>query len=190
MENCSLIGRWGSITRQRGELMEQSKRIIVSARARKAKATSWLPADQKCTCSDQVLRGTYIIWSSGWGPDLQNTPGKFVPFNSVARVTYDGKGGGEGFIVGNVGGTALKATLTETYKVNPDCTVNDELTADVELPAGYPPLQIKTSQFLIIDTDGQEGVAVAVSPDISNPLLPAPQIVSSTMKRIKCNWLK
>jgi hypothetical protein len=154
-------------------------------------ATSWLMADQpRCTCSDEVLRGTYIIWSSGWGPDLQNTPGKFVPFNSVARVTYDGKGGGEGFIVGNVGGTALKATLVESYKVNPDCTVDDELTADAVLPPGYPPIQIKSRQFILIDTDGQEGVAIAVSADLSNPMLPAPQIVSSTMKRIKCHWLK
>ena len=135
-------------------------------------------------CSNQVLRGIYAISSSGWGPDLYQTPDKLVYFTSVAQVTYDGNGKGEGFIVANIGGVAMRATLSENYNVNPDCTVNDELTADAVLPPGFPPIQFKNWQFLIMNPDGTEGVAMAVTPDLTNPMLPAPQIVSSTIRRI------
>ena len=77
--------------------------------------------------SDWDLRGTYTAAGSGWinlakevDPGL---PAGYSPQAFVQAFTFDGKGGGSGWISSNLGGVQFNAEVKWTYSMQPDCSV-------------------------------------------------------------------
>ena len=73
------------------------------------------------------LRGTYTFWGNGW-MDLSKTfdkslPAGYSPLAFVQAFTFDGKGGGTGWISGNAGGVQFDAQMKWTYDLQADCSI-------------------------------------------------------------------
>ena len=78
------------------------------------------------------LRGTWTMTGSGY-IDLSQLvtgnpaglPSGMIPMTWVGAHTYDGAGGGSGWVIMNAGGAQINAQLNPiTYAVNADCSVN------------------------------------------------------------------
>ena len=76
-------------------------------------------ADDK-GCSNATLKGTFAFTANGFFSPPP--PAGAVPVAEVGTQTFDGNGGTTGAATLSQGGTILKATVTGTYSVNPDCT--------------------------------------------------------------------
>jgi hypothetical protein len=73
------------------------------------------------------LRGTYTVAGIGW-IDLskevdKSLPAGYSPTAFVQAFTYDGKGGGTGWISANLGGVQFSAPVKWTYAMQADCSV-------------------------------------------------------------------
>ena len=78
------------------------------------------------------LRGTWTMTGSGYIDLSKLVPGNpaglpsgMIPMTWVGAHTYDGAGGGSGWVIMNAGGAQINAQLNPiTYAVNADCSVN------------------------------------------------------------------
>jgi len=107
---------------------------------------------QNCSSlSDYDVRGTYTVSGSGWIdlskflagiPGLPSLPTGFIPQSWVAAVTWNGAGGGAGWVSLNGGGNQMSAQLVGMkYSLKPDCTVQMTFSMKInELPPNAPPL--------------------------------------------------
>jgi len=90
-------------------------------------AISSIARAQDCRWTTRDLRGTYAMSGSGW-IDLSklaaNLPPGSVPMSWVGTHTWDGKGGGSGWVAVNAGGIPMSIQLVGlTYSVQADCSV-------------------------------------------------------------------
>ena len=107
---------------------------------------------QNCSSlSDYDVRGTYTVSGSGWIdltkflagiPGLPPLPTGFVPTSWVAAVTWNGSGGGGGWVSISGGGNQMSAQLVGLkYSVKPDCSAQMTFSMKVnELPPNVPAL--------------------------------------------------
>ena len=83
--------------------------------------------------SNYDLRGTYTMSGSGYVdlsmffqgvPGLPPLPTGYVPMSWVGAHTYDGAGGGTGWVTFVAAGTQMTAKLTDMkYSIKPDCSL-------------------------------------------------------------------
>ncbi|MBI1789404.1 MAG: hypothetical protein HYR60_17860 [Acidobacteria bacterium] len=89
-----------------------------------------LPRAQAQDCSDWSnfdIRGTYAMSGSGW-IDLSKLvpalPAGTIPMAWVGAVSYNGRGGGAGWVALNAGGVQMAIELVNlAYQVKADCSV-------------------------------------------------------------------
>jgi hypothetical protein len=98
-----------------------------------------LPAVKAQDCSNWSnwdLRGTYTMSGSGYidisevFPAL-GAPTGMVPMSWVGAHTYDGKGGGAGWVTINAGGNQITAQMALTYSMQSNCSVKVAFTMTV-----------------------------------------------------------
>ena len=102
-------------------------------------AISSVASAQNCSnWTNWTLRGTYTMSGSGYidlskvFPGMGFPPGP-IPMYWVGAHTYDGKGGGAGWIVLNAGGGQMHAKLVgKSYAVQPDCSVQETFSMEVQ----------------------------------------------------------
>ena len=102
-------------------------------------AASSVASAQNCSnWSNWDLRGTYAMSGSGY-IDLSKVfpgmgfPSGPVPLYWVGAHTYNGKGGGSGWIVLNAGGGQLHGKLVgKSYAVQPDCSVQETFSVALQ----------------------------------------------------------
>jgi hypothetical protein len=70
-------------------------------------------------CSQATMSGTYVSFGGGTMGASSNGTSAVA---TIARVTYDGRGGGNASFTQSVAGVTQKGTATATYAVNADCT--------------------------------------------------------------------
>jgi len=101
---------------------------------------------QDCSnISNFDLRGTYTMSGSGYVDlskffqgvsGLPPMPTGFVPMSWVGAHTYDGIGGGTGWVAFVAAGTQMTAKLTDMkYSIKPDCSLSGSFSMEInELP--------------------------------------------------------
>ncbi len=102
-------------------------------------AVTSIASAQNCSnWTNWDLRGTYTMSGSGYVdlsklfPGMGFPPGP-IPMYWVGASTYDGKGGGTGWIVLNAGGGQMHAKLVDkSYAVQPDCSVWSTFSMEVQ----------------------------------------------------------
>jgi hypothetical protein len=107
---------------------------------------------QNCSnLSNLDLRGTYIMYGSGWLdlskmlagiPGLPPMPTGFAPMTWVGAHTWNGQGGGGGWVSINSGGMHMTAKFVNLqYSLQPDCSIQVSFFIKInELPAAVPPV--------------------------------------------------
>jgi hypothetical protein len=161
---------------------------------------------QNCSSlSDYDVRGTYAVSGSGWIdlskflagiPGVPTLPTGFVPQSWVAAVTWNGAGGGGGWVSFNGGGNQMSAQLVGMkYSVKPDCSVQMTFSMKInELPQSVPPLGPFTRLMVpVVNHDGMWWAPSAVEFDViwqgTAPGTPnAPVVDSGAAHRISMQY--
>ncbi len=91
-------------------------------------ALSPVSSAQDCSgWSNWDLRGTYTMSGSGWidlSKLVPTLPAGSVPMTWAGAHTYNGLGGGGGWVAVNAGGVQMSITFVNlTYQMNADCSV-------------------------------------------------------------------
>ncbi|MGA2184441.1 MAG: hypothetical protein ABSH47_15575 [Bryobacteraceae bacterium] len=101
---------------------------------------------QNCSYLTTVdLRGTYTMSGSGWIdlskflagiPGLPPLPTGLIPMSWVGAHTWDGAGGGGGWVSINAAGNQMSASFVGLkYSINPDCSIPVSFSMKInELP--------------------------------------------------------
>lgn len=115
-------------------------------------AFSPLVRAQNCSnLTNSDLRGTYTMSGSGWIdlskflagiPGLPPLPSGFIPMSWVGAHTFDGAGGGSGWVSFNGGGNQMSASLVGLkYSISQTCSVQVSFSMKInELPQSVPPI--------------------------------------------------
>jgi hypothetical protein len=83
------------------------------------------------------VRGTYVMHGSGYVDMAKTLPGLglpsgMVPMTWVGAHTYDGAGGGTGWVIFNAAGSQLTAKLVDmSYSVKSDCSVQASFSMQI-----------------------------------------------------------
>ena len=99
-------------------------------------------------CSNATLQGSFGYTSTGTLLPPEAMPPFVGPFAEVGRQTFDGNGHTHATATLSANGNIVKATITGTYAVNPDCT--GSMTVNVS------PLGITVHAHFVIDDNGAE----------------------------------
>ena len=102
------------------------------------------PSRRRIDCSSLTnwdLRGTYAMYGSGWNdfskvittpPPGVTLPSGSIPTNWVGASTFNGRGGGSGWVATNAGGMQFTFDLINlTYTVKPDCSVQTSFSVKI-----------------------------------------------------------
>ncbi len=101
-------------------------------------ATSVASAQNCSKWTNWYLRGTYTMSGTGYidlskvlpGLGLPQGP---IPMYWVGAHTYDGQGGGTGWLVLNAGGSQMHTKLVgKSYAVQPDCSVQETFSLEIQ----------------------------------------------------------
>jgi len=119
---------------------------------------------QDCSnISNYDLRGTYTMSGSGYVdlskffqgvPGLPPMPSGFVPMSWVGAHTYDGVGGGTGWVTFVAAGTQMTAKLTDMkYSIKPDCSLSGSFSMQINELQGLKIGPISRVQVVVINPD-------------------------------------
>lgn len=135
-------------------------------------AVSAVVRAQDCSnLTNYDLRGTYTQWGSGsidvskflaGIPGPPPLPAGFIPMSWVGAFTWNGAGGGGGWVSFNGGGTQMSASIVGMkYSIQPTCIIQVSFSMKInELDPRVPPLGPFTR--LIVPVVNPEGKPAAL----------------------------
>lgn len=141
--------------------------LLVSPQAKAQDCSDWSNFD---------LRGTYAMSGSGWidlSKLVSTLPGGTIPMSWVGAVSYNGRGGGTGWVALNAGGVQMSIEFVNlAYQVKADCSVAVSYSMKVkELGATLGP----ASRLLVVGGRGAAldlyGIQVGAGPGMPVDLM-------------------
>ena len=128
---------------------------------------------QDCSAlTNYDLRGTYTMSGSGYMdlskflsgiPGLPPLPTGFVPFSWVGAHTWDGVGGGSGWVSLNVAGNQMNASFVGLkYSINPNCAIDVSFSMKINELQGVTVGPVSRLMVPVMKQEGAWGMPPAL----------------------------